>query len=162
MQNRIDKVLKEQGKTYKDLVALTGLSEYGIRKAAQGDSDETLGAWFSLARSLGVSPAYLVGWSDEEEEKSLVEKQQHWYESQMDQLKAYADKMVEPLKNIKIPAPTPTHGVKVTLDDGQVIYDSREYESIYVSSFAGDWLYLDSHSIAIKHIVSIEKVEDGK
>lgn len=162
MRNRIDKVLKEQGKTYKDLVALTGLSEYGIRKAAQGDSDETLGAWFSLARSLGVSPAYLVGWSDEEEEQSSVEKQQHWYDIQMGQLKDYADKMVEPLKNIKIPAPAPTYGVKITLDDGQVIYDSREYENVDTYGFVGEWLHLDSHSVAIKHIVSIEKVEDGK
>ena len=160
MQNRIDKVLNEQGKKYADLVPLTGLSDYGIGKMAQGDDDENLGAWFSLARSLGVSPAYLVGWSDEEEEQSSVEKQQHWYDIQMGQLKDYADKMVEPLKNIKIPAPTPTHGVKVTLDDGQVVYDSREYEDMDASSFAGDWLYLDSHCIALKHIVSIEKVED--
>lgn len=162
MQNRIDEVLKEQGKTYKDLVPLTGLSEYGIGQMAKAGDDETFGAWLSIARALDVSPAYLVGWSNEEEEKSLVEKQQHWYESQMGQLKAYADKMVEPLKNIKIPAPTPTHGVKVTLDDGQVIYDSREYEDLDAYSFAGEWLHLASHSVAIKHIVSIEKVEDGK
>lgn len=65
MQNRIDEVLKEQGKTYKDMVPLTGLSEYGIGKMAQDSDDEDLGAWFSLARALHVSPAYLVGWSDE-------------------------------------------------------------------------------------------------
>lgn len=162
MQNRIDEILKKQGKKYADLVPLTGLSGYGIGEMAHGDDDGTLGAWLSVARVLHVSPAYLVGWSDEEEEQSFVEKQQHWYESQMNQLKAYADKMVEPLKNIKIPAPTPTHGVKITLDDGQVIYDSREYEDLDAYSFAGEWLHLDSHSVAIKHIVSIEKVEDGK
>lgn len=159
MQNRIDKVLKEQGKTYKDMTALTGLSDFEVRDMVNGHDDNTLGRWVALANALHVSPAYLAGWSDEEEEQSSVEKQQHWYESQMGQLKTYANKMVEPLKNIKIPAPTPTHGVKVTLDDGQVVYDSREYESIYVSSFAGDWLHLDSHCIALKHIVSIEKVE---
>lgn len=65
MQNRIDKVLNEQGKKYVDLVPLTGLSDYGIGKMAHGDDDETLGAWFSVARALHVSPAYLVGWSDE-------------------------------------------------------------------------------------------------
>lgn len=65
MQNRIDKVLKEQGKTYKDLVPLTGLSEYGIGQMAKDGDDETFGAWFSIARALDVSPAYLVGWSDE-------------------------------------------------------------------------------------------------
>ncbi|MBF0600839.1 helix-turn-helix domain-containing protein [Limosilactobacillus oris] len=161
MQNRIDKVLNEQGKTYKDLVPLTGLSEYGIGKMAQVGDDETFGAWLSIARALDVSPAYLVGWSDEEEEQSSVEKQQHWYESQMGQLKAYADKMVEPLKNIKIPAPTPTHGVKVTLDDGQIIYDSREMDDMDAYSLAGDWVYLNDCKIAKSHIVSIEKVEEG-
>lgn len=65
MQNRIDKVLKEQGKTYKDLVPLTGLNEYGIGQMAQVGDDETFGAWLSIARALDVSPAYLVGWSDE-------------------------------------------------------------------------------------------------
>lgn len=160
MQNRIDEVLKEQGKTYKDLVPLTGLSEYGIGKMAQASDDEDLGAWFSLARALGVSPAYLVGWSDEEEEQSSVEKQQHWYDIQMGQLKDYADKMVELLKNIKIPAPTPTHGVKVTLDDGRIIYDSRELEDMDAYSLAGDWVDLNNCRIAKNHIVSIEKVEE--
>ena len=51
MQNRIDKVLKEQGKTYKDLVPLTGLNEYGIGQMAQVGDDETFGAWFSIARA---------------------------------------------------------------------------------------------------------------
>lgn len=161
MQNRIDEVLKAQGKTYEDMVSLTGISDYAIGNIAHGRDDATLGAWLSLARALHVSPAYLVGWSDEEEEQSSVEKQQHWYDIQMGQPKDYADKMVEPLKNIKIPAPTPTHGVKVTLDDGQVIYDSREYEDLDAYSFAGEWLHLASHSVAIKHIVSIEKVEEG-
>lgn len=69
MQNRIDKVLKEQGKKYADLVPLTGLSDYGIKEMAQGSSDETLGAWFSVARALHVSPAYLVGWSDKKNNK---------------------------------------------------------------------------------------------
>ena len=160
MQNRIDKVLKEQGKKYKDMTALTGLSDFEVRGMVNGHDDNTLGRWVALANALHVSPAYLAGWSDEEEEQSSVEKQQHWYESQMGQLKAYADKMVEPLKNIKIPAPAPTHGVKITLDDGQVIYDSREYENVDTYGFVGEWLHLDSHSVAIKHIVSIEKVED--
>ena len=65
MQNRIDKVLNEQDKKYADLVPLTGLSDYGIKEMAKGGSDETLGAWLSVARALNVSPAYLVGWSDE-------------------------------------------------------------------------------------------------
>ena len=147
-------MLNEQGKTYKDLVPLTGLSEYGIGQMAKAGNDETFGAWLSIARALDVSPAYLVGWSDEPSE----DEHKHDIESS-DVFKAYMSK-VEPEPHYDFAKPEPT--IKVTLDDGRVIYDSREYESIYVSSFAGNWLHLDSHSVAIKHIVSIEKVEDGK
>nr|DAH80747.1 MAG TPA: transcriptional regulator [Caudoviricetes sp.] len=60
MRNRIDEVLKEQGKTYKDLVPLTGLSEYVIGQMAKAGDDETFGAWLSIARALGVSPCLPV------------------------------------------------------------------------------------------------------
>lgn len=159
MQNRIDEILKKARQKVRGFSAVNRPERLWNQGNGPSSADETLGAWVSVARALHVSPAYLVGWSDEEEEQSSVEKQQHWYDIQMGQLKDYADKMVEPLKNIKIPAPTPTHGVKITLDNGQVIYDSREYEDLDAYSFAGEWLHLDSHSVAIKHIVSIEKVE---
>lgn len=61
MQNRIDKVLKEQGKTYKDLVPLTGLSEYGIGQMAKAGDDETFGAYLSIARS--YTSALLTWWA---------------------------------------------------------------------------------------------------
>lgn len=64
------------------------------------------------------------------------------------------------IKELREDLDKPTHGVKITLDDGQVIYDSREYENVDTYGFVGEWLHLDSHSVAIKHIVSIEKVEE--
>ena len=154
MQNRIDEVLKQRGKTYKDLVPLTGLSEYGIGKMAQAGDDETFGAWLSIARALDVSPAYLVGWSDEpseDEHKCDIESS--------DAFKAYISK-VKPEINYGFAKPKPTSGVKVTLDDGRVIYDSREYDDLEDYSLHGDWLFLSSQAIAMKHIVSIEKVEE--
>ena len=152
MRNRIDEVLKEQGKTYKDLVPLTGLSEYGIGKMAQASDDEDLGAWFSLARALDVSPAYLVGWSDEPSE----DEHKHDIESS-DVFKAYMSK-VEPEPYYEFAKSKPTSGVKVTLDDGRIIYDSREMEDMDTYSLAGDWVYLNNCRIAKSHIVSIEKV----
>jgi transcriptional regulator with XRE-family HTH domain len=152
MQNRIDEVLKEQGKTYKDLVALTGMSEYGIGEMAQGSSDETLGAWLSVARAMNVSPAYLVGWSDEPSED------EHKYDIESsDVFKAYMSK-VEPEPYYDFAKSKPTSGVKVTLDDGRVIYDSRELEDMDAYSLAGDWVCLNGCKIAKNHIVSIEKV----
>ena len=124
MRNRIDEVLKEQGKTYKDLVPLTGMSEYGIGQMAQAGDDESLGAWFSLARALNVSPAYLVGWSDEPSE----DEHKHDIESS-DVFKAYMSK-VKPEPYYDFAKSKPTSGVKVTLDDGRIIYDSREMDDM--------------------------------
>lgn len=154
MQNRIDKVLKEQGKKYEDLVPLTGLSDYGIGGMAQGGNDEVLGAWLSVARALHVSPAYLVGWSDEPSE----DEHKHDIESS-DVFKAYMSK-VEPEPYYDFAKPEPTSGVKVTLDDGRVIYDSREMDDMDAYSLAGNWVDLNDCKIAKSHIVSIEKVEE--
>ncbi len=141
MQNRIDEVLKKQGKTYKDLVPLTGLSEYGIGKMAQASDDEDLGAWFSLARALHVSPAYLVGWSDEPNDEA-------WFKEHL-------------AEKLKMELSIPAHGVKVTLDDGRIIYASREMDDIMNAyTLAGDWVHLNDCRIAKSHIVSIEKVGD--
>lgn len=154
MRNRIDEVLKEQGKTYKDLVPLTGLSEYGIGKMAQAGDDEYLGAWVSLARALDVSPAYLVGWSDEPSED------EHKYDIESsDVFKAYMSK-VEPETYYDFAKPKPTSGVKVTLDNGNVIYDERRYSTISGLNLCGAFLHLEKHIIDINHIVSIEKVEE--
>lgn len=153
MQNRIDKVLNEQGKTYKDLVPLTGLSEYGIGQMAKAGDDETFGAWLSIARVLDVSPAYLVGWSDEPSE----DEHKHNIESS-DAFKAYMKK-VEPKIYCDFADSKPTSGVKVALDDGRIIYDSREMDDIMNAYIlAGDWMNLNDCKIAKSHIVSIEKV----
>lgn len=155
MQNRIDKVLNEQGKTYKDLVPLTGLSEYVIGQMAKAGDDETFGAWLSIARVLDVSPAYLVGWSNEPSE----DEHKHDIESS-DVFKAYMSKL-EPEPYYDFAKPKPTSGVKVTLDDGRIIYDSREMDDMMDAyTIAGDWVYLKDCRIAKSHIVSIEKVGD--
>lgn len=151
MRNRIDEVLKEQGKTYKDLVPLTGLNEYGIGQMAKDGDDETFGAWLSIARALDVSPAYLVGWSDEPSEDNIAEP---------DAFKTYVNNYLEPTPYYDFAKPEPTSGVKVTLDDGRVIYDSREYDDLEDYSLHGDWLFLNDKTVAMKHIVSIEKVEE--
>lgn len=154
MRNRIDEVLKEQGKTYEDMVSLTGLSDYAIGNIAHGRDDATLGAWLSLARALHVSPAYLVGWSDEpseDEHKCDIEPS--------DVFKAYMSK-VEPETCYDFAKPKPTSGVKITLDDGNVIYDERRYSTISGLNLCGTFLHLEKHIIDINHIVSIEKVEE--
>lgn len=148
MRNRIDEVLKEQGKTYKDLVPLTGLSEYGIGQMAKAGDDETFGAWLSIARALDVSPAYLVGWSDEPSEEDP------------DTFKDYVNNRLEPEPHYDFAKPEPTSGVKVTLDDGRVIYDSRGYDDLEDYSLHGDWLFLNDKTVAMKHIVSIEELEE--
>lgn len=141
MQNRIDEVLDKQGKTYEDMVSLTGLSDYAIGNIAHGRDDATLGA-------------YLVGWSDEpseDEHKCDIESS--------DVFKAYMSK-VEPETCYDFAKPKPTSGVKITLDDGNVIYDERRYSTISGLNLCGTFLHLEKHIIDINHIVSIEKVEE--
>lgn len=141
MRNRIDEVLKEQGKTYKDLVPLTGLGELDIKSMANGYDRQKLGAWLSLARALHVSPAYLVGWSNEPNDEA-------WFKEHL-------------AEKLKMELSIPAHGVKVTLDDGRVIYNSREMDDIMNAyTLAGDWVHLNDCRIAKNHIVSIEKVGD--
>ena len=154
MRNRIDEVLKAQGKTYEDMASLTGLSDYAIGNIAHGRDDVTLGAWLSLARALHVSPAYLVGWSDEPSE----DEHKHNIESS-DAFKAYMRK-VEPEPHYDFAKPEPSSGVKVTLDDGRVIYDSRGCDDLEDYSLHGDWLFLNDKTVAMKHIVSIEELEE--
>lgn len=150
MQNRIDEVLKAQGKTYKDLVPLTGLSEYGIGKMAQASDDEDLGAWFSLARALHVSPAYLVGWSDDPSDGA------YHYD--------FAGLYKHLTNESGLPRRIPIGGTKITLDNGRVIYSQRSVENTLknVRISAGDWLTIDGCGIAVDHIASIEeaKVEE--
>lgn len=154
MQNRIDEVLKEQGKTYKDMAALTGLSDFEVRDMVNGHDDNTLGRWVALANALHVSPAYLAGWSDEPNED------EHKYDIESsDAFKAYMSKL-EPEPYYDFAKSKPTSGVKVTLDDGRIIYDSREMDDMDAYSLACDWVDLNGCKIAKSHIVSIEKVGD--
>lgn len=75
-----------------------------------------------------------------------------------DVFKAYMSK-VEPEPYYDFAKPKPTSGVKVTLDDGRIIYDSREMDDMMdACTITGDWVYLNDCRIAKSHIVSIEKV----
>ncbi|MCW4387024.1 helix-turn-helix domain-containing protein [Limosilactobacillus oris] len=152
MRNRIDEVLKEQGKTYKDLVPLTGLSEYVIGQMAKAGDDETFGAWLSIARALSVSPAYLVGWSDDPSDGD------HRYN--FAGLNKYADEHL--IDAPKLPPRIPSGGTKITLDNGQVIYSPRPLEDIYddITISNPGWLTISECTIATNHIASIAKVEE--
>ena len=155
MQNRIDKVLNEQGKKYADLVPLTGLSDYGIGKMARGDDDENLGAWFSVARALHVSPAYLVGWSDEPND----DKAWQFRQEERRKFKAWVKEHIANEPKMKIDVPD--HGLKYTLDDGRVFYaeDIDELDAIREAS-VGKFICMGNGYIETSHIVSIEKVEE--
>lgn len=155
MRNRIDEVLKEQGKTYKDLVPLTGLSEYGIGQMAKAGDDETFGAWLSIARALDVSPAYLVGWSNEPND----DKAWQFRQEERRKFKAWVKEHIANEPKMKIDVPD--HGLKYTLDDGRVFYveDIDELDAIREAS-VGKFIWMGNGYIETSHIVSIEKVEE--
>ena len=153
MQNRIDEVLKAQGKTYEDMVSLTGLSNYVIGDIAHGRDEATLGAWLSLARALHVSPAYLVGWSNEPND----DKAWQFRQEERRKFKAWVKEHIANEPKMKIDVPD--HGLKYTLDDGRVFYveDIDELDAIREAS-VGKFIWMGNGYIATSHIVSIEKV----
>ena len=65
MKNRIRECRKAAGLSLKELSKLVGTSFVTISRYERGDNEPSIGMWEQLASALHVSPAYLVGWSDE-------------------------------------------------------------------------------------------------
>ena len=148
MKNRIRECRKAAGMSQAELGNAVGLVDNAISNYENNLREPDLAKWEGLASALHVSPAYLVGWSDEPSEENP------------DTFKDYVNNRLEPEPYYDFAKPKPTSGVKVTLDDGRVIYDSREYDDLEDYSLHGDWLFLNDKTVAMKHIVSIEKVGD--
>ena len=141
MQNRIMDCRLALGMTQAELGKKIGLMDNTIARYENGTRVPSLEVWEDLASVLHVSPAYLVGWSNEPNDET-------WFKEHL------AEK---PKMELSIPA----HGVKVTLDDGRIIYASLEMDDIMNAYIlADDWVNLNDCKIAKIHIVSIEKVEE--
>lgn len=65
MQNRIRECRKATGLTLKQLSAQVSVPIATINSYELGTRSQDLAKWERLASALHVSPAYLVGWSDE-------------------------------------------------------------------------------------------------
>lgn len=65
MKNRIRECRKAAGMTQAELGNQVGLVDNAISNYEKGLREPTLDTWECLASALHVSPAYLVGWSDE-------------------------------------------------------------------------------------------------
>ena len=153
MRNRIMDCRLALGMTQAELGKKIGLMDNTIARYENGTRVPSLEVWEDLASALHVSPAYLVGWSDEPSE----DEHKHDIESS-DVFKAYMSK-VKPEPYYDFAKSKPTSGIKVTLDDGRIIYASREMDDIMNAYIlAGDWVCLNGCKIAKSHIVSIEKV----
>ena len=69
MKNRIRECRKAAGLSLKELSKLVGTSFVTISRYERGDNEPSIIMWECLASTLHVSPAYLVGWSDEKGER---------------------------------------------------------------------------------------------
>lgn len=69
MKNRIRECRKAAGLSLKELSKLVGTSFVTISRYERGDNEPSIIMWERLASALHVSPAYLVGWSDEKGER---------------------------------------------------------------------------------------------
>ena len=69
MKNRIRECRKAAGMSQAELGNQVGFADNTISNYEKGLREPTLEAWECLASALHVSPAYLVGWSDEKGER---------------------------------------------------------------------------------------------
>lgn len=65
MKNRIRECRKAAGMTIRELADLSGVSPDAVVKREGGKRNISVTTAECLASALHVSPAYLVGWSDE-------------------------------------------------------------------------------------------------
>lgn len=74
MRNRIKECRQVAGMSQKELSNLVGIKDNAISRYETGTCEPRLEMWEKLATALNVTPAYLVGWSDESQ-RQAVEKQ---------------------------------------------------------------------------------------
>lgn len=65
-KNRLKKMRKKQSKTLKEISEKTGISDVNLSRYENNKIEQKLETWGKLAKFYGVTPAYLVGWSDEQ------------------------------------------------------------------------------------------------
>lgn len=150
MQNRIMDCRLALVMTQAELGKKIGLMDNTIARYENGTRVPSLEVWEDLASALHVSPAYLVGWSDDPSDGA------YHYD--------FAGLYKRLTNESGLPRRIPIGGTKITLDNGRVIYSQRSVgdtcRTVRIS--AGDWLIIDGCHIAVDHIASIEeaKVEE--
>lgn len=107
MKNRIKECRKMAGVTREELADVVGGPAETIKAIEESKGDDNTLAWFErVAAALHVSPAYLVGWSDDsgriftDDQLDAVQKATDWQFSTEEKLrKEFAGGVVFHLKN---------------------------------------------------------------
>lgn len=71
MRNRIKECRQVAGMSQKELSNLVGIKDNAISRYETGTCEPRLEMWEKLATALNVTPAYLVGWSDEPQRQAV-------------------------------------------------------------------------------------------
>ena len=155
MKNRIRECRLALGMSQAELGNQVGFADNTISNYEKGLREPTLEVWECLASTLHVSPAYLVGWSDEPND----DKAWQFRQEERRKFKAWVKEHIANEPKMKIDVPD--HGLKYTLDDGRVFYaeDIDELDAIREAS-VGKFICMGNGYIETSHIVSIEKVEE--
>lgn len=66
-KNRLKELRNNQSKTLKEISEKTGISDVNLSRYENNKIEPKLATWEELAKFYGVTPAYLVGWSDEKQ-----------------------------------------------------------------------------------------------
>ena len=75
ISDKILKMISEKGITYSELSSLTKIPKSALQRYATGETEKIpMDRLAAIAVALGVTPAYLMGWEDEAEQKEAPVK----------------------------------------------------------------------------------------
>ena len=144
MRNRIKECRQVAGMSQKELSNLVGIKDNAISRYETGTCEPRLEMWEKLATALNVTPAYLVGWSDEPQCQVIERTQLQQRLSRNAELrKQYAG------------------GVVITLKDGKKLYDSAKVNGIGYDA-TGKVIIGKIYLVPISQVAYVERIEDDE
>lgn len=125
MKNRIKECRLAAGMTRKELADAIEIPTEAIKGIEESKKNDTTLAWFErVATALHVSPAYLVGWSDDSGQSVFTDDQLNTVEEAVDWKQSAEEKLRKLYAG----------GVVFHLKDGTKLYDHADISNVYWNS----------------------------
>lgn len=151
MKNRIKECRLAAGMTRKELADAIEIPTEAIKGIEESKENDNTLAWFEkVAAVLNVTPAYLVGWSDNLGQSTFTDDQLNTVEEAAD----WKQSAEEKLRKLH------AGGVVFHLKDGNKLYDKASFNDIV--DYASDGLmFADNILVPINNVAYVESIPDG-